>query len=434
MAFGGGKYSPGIYDKKLPGVYTSVRSEKQNINLMGVGGVVALPLAMNWGPEKQIMKISNKDFLNNCFSLFLCSPSHPSVAPLLETFLGGAKEILLFNLCSGGIKASSTHATALFSGVSGNRISTSVFSVTDTVKELQVLVDGAVVEKFTASENFQDIKSKYVVFNQSQSDHESVMFENGTNGTVVHQALQDFRESVEGVEYDTVACAGEIFSESENLVFSEWVTTMDNEYGKKFRVVLSHSSIDTPLNNYRVINCMPGVDFSGVIYFTAGLDASLLPGKSATNNTYTGHDVLQTFTSQEDLKMSLDRGYFMYHKDYDRTCVLSDRNSLTTFTDEVSEIFSKPNTIRTLDFFEKNVSRVFRTNFLGKVPLDRDGLDSLKGQILEIGKTLVELRAFKRFEPDSVALTAIGQDSVQAEYVIELSGVMEKLYLNSIIK
>lgn len=457
MTYGGGTYAPGIYNKILPGVYTTSKSKTSGTQFKGISGTVALPIQLVWGPSKEVFKVSAQDFFGKSFEIFGLLPTNYCLLPIYEIFLGGAKDILVYNLRAGGTKAKSATtingestgieqiAVARHAGTRGNDLSTAIIEFADdeTKMEVQTLIDGIVIDRQIISAangigNWNDLKDNaWIVWDRTivggLVEHESVPLVGGVDGTATGQATTDFRDEIMGYEFDTCVYGG--LSPSENGIFASWCINSADNFGKKFRMVLYNTSSD----HERIINVTSKStmtdDFEyGFIYFTAGLDASTLPGKSCTNATYTGVFKLTKNPSQEELTTAVTAGQFVYHIDGDRTCVLTDLNSFTSFSDEKSRIYSKPSTIRLLDFFEKEVEYLFKRNFLGKVPMDENGLDSLKGQIINVGNALVNMRAVKRYNTDSVELETDGVDVVIARHVLEPSGTMEKLYLESVLE
>lgn len=458
MTYSGGKFVPGVYPNNGPGVFTLVRSESQIPKFVNVGGVVAVPLSLNWGKEGDVIRVTSEVFFGESFKLFGLTPDADELKPITEIFSGGAKEVLVYRLNGAGEKAKTATtvnempveigqiATARYSGEIGNRLSTAVLEQLDNADkfEVQTLLNGSVVDRQYVSiitsgvekyGNWDDLKdNSWIIWNRIDKGlipHESTPLVGGVTGNATAIQSAEFRKKILKYEFDTLALGS--VSDIEKRVYVAWTRSMDNNYGIKFRLVVHNYGAD----DWRVINVKTtakGEDPAGFVYFTAGLDASLKPGEISTNKTYTGGYTMTEEPDVEVLKRSIDAGEFWYHTDDDIVGVYSDRNSFVSITEEENTSFTKPNTIRISDFIQKQDSKIVKKNFLGKVKLDKNGLNSLKGQLLGVREPLVSDGTLKSSSAEDILLTPIGDDGIHILSALDITGMMERFYIENIVR
>ena len=461
MAYGGGTYTRGVYPADdLPGAYTNIRSEEVKTLYPGIGGVVAVAIPLDWGAENKLIRIDARGFAENALKVFGVPANDPSLMPIREILAGGAKSVLVFRMNGVSTKAKTPTeidgtpvaigqiAEARYGGAVGNNLATACLEVIgiEDALEVQTLLYGQVVDSQIVSATVDPdtydlvgdwddlIDNEWIVWNRSGGDlipHEATPLSDGVSGEPSALQTTAFRHELGKVEFDTLVVSTD--DAVEKQINANWINSLYTDSGIRARVVLADYAGDSR----RVINVTTkakGDDPDAFIYFTAGCDASSPPGTSNTNRTYTGELKLAEEPSQETLKQAIRKGEFVYHTEYDKVCVLKDLNSFVSTSSEFNDNFKHPNTIRTIDYFENGVTYIFKKNFLGKVKMDKDGLNSLKGQIIAFGDSMVEMGALSEFNGYEVDVKAIGTDAVNASYVLRISGIADKLYLEGILK
>ena len=119
MALGGGTFV--TQNKILPGSYTNfcVCCESGN-RFCRSGGVVAMPLELDWGAEGEVIRIENNDFYKNSTKLLGYSYDAIEIRSLSRAVRARQDFI---SLQAGKVpKAAQTYATAKYGGVRGNDI------------------------------------------------------------------------------------------------------------------------------------------------------------------------------------------------------------------------------------------------------------------------------------------------------------------------
>ena len=110
--------------------------------------------------------------------------------------------------------------------------------------------------------------------------------------------------------------------------------------------------------------------------------------------------------------------------------MLSDVNTLTTFTNERGEDFALNQTVRVLDQIANDVAVLFCTRYLGQIPNDEAGRISLWNDIVKHHQELERQRAIENFSPEDVQVSA-GQTkrSVVVSGRVTPVCAMEQLYM-----
>lgn len=119
--------------KVRPGAYINFKAVR-NVNVSASDrGIVALPLALGWGPEDKAVEVTAAEIADGTFTKKLgCTIDDPAVQPLVEA-MKYASKALVYSLTTGGVKASATigdseelSVTARYSGTKGNAITIAI--------------------------------------------------------------------------------------------------------------------------------------------------------------------------------------------------------------------------------------------------------------------------------------------------------------------
>ncbi|MDF2886700.1 MAG: phage tail protein [Lacrimispora sp.] len=138
--------------------------------------------------------------------------------------------------------------------------------------------------------------------------------------------------------------------------------------------------------------------------------------------------------TQLQLADAIKAGKFLLHKVGKEIRVLTDINTLITYTDEKGEDFSNSQTIRVLDQIGNDVAELFHSRYLGKMPNDNAGRISLWNDIVTYGKQLAVLRAIEDFDTESVTVNkGDGKRSVLVNFPVQPINCMSILYMTVVV-
>ncbi len=119
MALGGGTFT--TQNKTLPGAYINFVSKERASASVSDRGYAAMPLLLNWGPENQVITVTNEDFIKNSLKIFGYAYDADELKGLRDLFTN-ATTLYTYRLNGGGTKASNAFGTAKYSGALGNSI------------------------------------------------------------------------------------------------------------------------------------------------------------------------------------------------------------------------------------------------------------------------------------------------------------------------
>lgn len=148
MALGGGNFT--VQNKVLPGTYINFTSKGKAGSALSERGTVVVPLAMNWGKENKVVKVTAEEFAKNSMRIFGYSNTAKELMPIRELFKN-AKTVCIYRMADSAVKAEGTYAKAKFSGIRGNDIKIVIAANVDNAGAYDVIthVEGTVVDTQT---------------------------------------------------------------------------------------------------------------------------------------------------------------------------------------------------------------------------------------------------------------------------------------------
>ena len=434
MALGGGTFI--TQNKVLPGSYINFVSAARASATLSDRGVVALPIALNWGKEGEVFTVTNEDFQKNSLKLFGYDYAAAELMPFREVFKNAVK-VHVFNLNSSGVKATSDLATAKYAGTRGNDLKYVVSANVDdeTKKDVTLYLGSSKVDSQTVGTSAELVENDFVTWKPSGSlsTTAGTSLSGGTNGDELsgtnYQAALD---KLESYNFNTLICPSK-----ESTIISLFVAftkRLRDEVGVKFQTVVYKTAADYE-GIISVENAVNGADEYAAVYWTAGAEAGCAVNKSCTNIKYDGElDVVCSHT-QPELEAGIKAGKFMFHKVEDEVRVLTDINTFVSFTPEKGEDFSSNQVIRVIDQCGNDTASIFNKKYLGKVQNDKSGRVSFWGDIDAHRKQLQQIRAIEDWD-NSKLIVEQGdkKKAVAVTEVLKPTVAMEQLYMTTVIE
>lgn len=427
MALGGGVWV--TQNKKLPGSYINFVSVKGASGTLSERGVVALPLALNWGADG-VTTLTADDFYNRSDKILGYKYTADEMKGLREVFKNATK-VLIYNLSVGGVKASNNYATAKYAGVRGNALKIAVTKTTDSQFKVQTLLDNKEVDVQTVSAIADLVSNDYVDFKTDAdlAENAGLALSGGTNGTTTGDEWTTALSTLETYTFNVLGAV--TTDETVKATVINWTKRMRDEMGVKFQSVVFNKASDYE----GVINVVNKVgETADIVYWVAGAQAGCAVNKSCTNKTYDGEYAIDVNYSQDELIDAINKGQFVFHRVGDEIRVLTDVNSLVTITEDKGEVFKSNQTIRVIDQIGNDIAAIFNNRFIGKIPNDNAGRISLQNAIVSHHKELQDIRAITDFTAEDVTV-AEGNDkkSVLVTDNITVVNAMEKLYMTVVV-
>lgn len=432
---GGGSFL--TQNKILPGSYINFVSKNTGINVFGERGVVAIGIPMNWG-QYLIKEITKEDFMNNSLSLFGYEYNAPELISIREVFRN-AKKIIFYNLNRNNASYSScTYGTSKNFGIRSNDLKISIATNVDNTskKDVKLYLGDSLVFSQTASNSSELEKNEYVNWKGNISLQNTALtnFTGGKNGSFTGSNVTSFLNQLESYSFNSLVIMvdnGDI----EDIVIA-YTKRMRDEIGKKFQCITINNSGDYE-GNICVYNSLNDDDYDSyyIMAWVAGAVAACPVNKSLTNKLYDGEHSIDTEYTQATFESIIKSGDFCFHNVNGETRVLLDINTLTTTTSEKGEDFKDNQTVRICDQIAGDVAEIFNNYYLGKVPNDNAGRNSLWCDIVKHHQKLKDIRAIDDFDETAITV-AKGDDnkSVVITDCITPANSMTKLYMTVTIE
>ena len=432
MALGGGTFV--TQNKILPGSYINVISAARASAELSDRGIVAIPMALKWGKEGEVIPVSKGDFQKDCFNLFGYDYTHDEMKPLREIFMNAVK-VFVYRLGTGG-KATCTFADAKCAGTRGNDIDIVIaVNVDDATKsDVKTFVDTTLVDSqtVTTSEKTTALKDNdWVVWkdNVAIAATAGTPLTGGENATVSGANHSTALAALESVAFNVLV------SDTDDLttkgIYFNYTKRMRDELGIKFQCVL-HKYATADYEGAVSVENNTGTE---CVYWVAGVLAGCAINKSLTNKLYNGEYTIDTVYTQSQLEAAIQAGKFIFHKVGDNVRVLKDINTLVTTTADKGDIFKDNQTIRVVDQIANDIATLFNSKYLGVVPNDAAGRISLWADIVKHHEQLEEIRAIEEFEDSNMTVTQGNtKQSVVVNDTITVVNSMVQLYMTCIVQ
>lgn len=430
---GGGSFT--IQNKQLPGAYINFVSAAGGTSVLSERGVVAVPLVMDWGPEKKAFTVTGEEFSRDTRKLLGYSHDAAELMPLQEIFCH-ALSCVVYRL-NAGEKAQNTLAEAKYSGTRGNQIRIVVAQNPDSEGKMDVttLLDGREVDKQTVA-GMGALKDNDFVAWKREGTLEATAgtpLTGGTNGEAVtgedHAA---FLDAMEAESFHVLCCPA--VDDSTKAVYTAFTKRLREEVGVKFQTVVYRKSDADYEGVISVENKTEEME-QGMVYWVSGLAAACEINKTNENTAYDGHYTVDLAYTQQQLADAISSGKFILHRVNGAARVLLDINTLTSFTEEKKAEFGDNQTVRVLDQIGNDIAAMFNTQFFGKMPNDASGRISLWNAVTTYMKKLADIRAVEAVETESVQVSAgESRRAVVVELPVKPISCMSHLYMTVVVE
>lgn len=439
MALGGGTFT--TQNKVLPGTYVNFITASAVTSPLADRGVAAIGLELDWGQENKVFLLENNQVIEDSVNILGYDYTASELKRIREIFLHATKAYI-FNLRSGGVKASCDFATAKHPGIRGNDLKIKIeksedYAASNKVYNFYTYLDSNLIDVQYNILNTSELKDTAFidwVDDLVEADENGIQptagvnLEGGTNGTVTNAAHQTFLNQLESYSFNALG----LLSSDSTLkdLYMRYTIRMRSEIGKLFQVVL----FDKLADSEGVVSLKNGLEgatsSTDLIPWVTGVIAGTAFNASATNLKYDGEYIPYTEYTQSQLVDFLEAGCFVLHRVGDEVRVCKDINTFTSVTERKGQDFKLNQVIRITDQIATSSAAVFNTNFLGKVPNDDAGRASIKNALVDIRLKMQDLRAIENFTAaDLEVRQGETKESVYVAETIQIVPAAEKLYL-----
>ena len=433
MPMGGGTFAQ--QNKVLPGAYINFVSQNRAVS-MGSRGVASLPLAMSWGPEKAFVVLEAEEFYKSARKVLGYDPTDGAVRSVREC-LKRASKLLLWRVDAGGKKAAATvgglTVTAKYPGKRGNDIKVAVEAVPEGGFAVTTWLDTVEADEQTVADGGALKENDYVSFvGTTLSAGAAVPLTGGTDGAADVAGYTAYLDALEVESFTTFGYPGADSAVQE--LCAAFAKRLRDSEGKKITCVMAGKAAD----HEGVINVKNGVvledgavlDKGGAVAWVAGATAGAEVNESLTNAYYDGAvDVDVKYTAKQ-YEAAIKAGEFCFYAEGGKARVLTDVNSLTTFTGGKSEDWTSNRVIRVLDGWANDCAAIFAQRYIGLQGNDDTGRALFKADLVALALQYQAMRAIQNFESGDVAITqGVGKRDVAVQCALCPVDSMEKLYM-----
>ena len=437
MALGGGTFT--TQNKVLPGTYINFISAPTTTSGLGERGIVALPIALTWGEQGKVLTLTAGDFQTNSLNILGYQYTAPEMVAFREVFKHASK-VFVYNLTTGGTAATCTYATAKNTGALGNSLTvviqpnvenSSMFDVTLVRTDMGDFE----VDKQTVSKAADLKDNAFVTWNKDATltATAGTPLVGGENGSVSTATYQNALDKFENYNFNMLVGVSPDATDAETIngLFIEYTKRMRKDTSRKFQCVIAS---DTAKPDHEGIVLLPAKQ-GNALYWAAGALAGAGGNTSCTNMLYAGELTVDVDYTQSELEQFILSGVFAFHNVEDEVRVLSDISSFVSISDTKGEDFQKNQIVRGMDTFGLAVVRIHNNKYVGKVPSDQAGRDSLWGDIVAIAREQEANRTLEQFDSSQLVVTA-GNKKAATVVTLALDFVcaMETLYMTVTLK
>lgn len=433
MALGGGTFV--TQNKTLPGAYINFVSTGNNVT-MGERGTCVLALPLSWGKTGEFIPIESGEYTAKAAGLLGYEATETALL-LIGECMKRATKLLLWRADSGGEKATATvgelTVTALCTGTRGNALSVAVYANTDSSFDVVTYLDNIEYDRQTVSISAELSANSFVTFgSENLTAAVAVKLTGGKDGTVNGKSVSDFLTAAEKETFSVIGCTAQ--DSDTKALYAAFTKRLRDDEGKKIVCVMADYAGDyegiISVKNGVVLENGTTLDKYKAVCWVTGASAAAEVNESLTNTAYDGAVGVDEKYSKGDYEKALKSGEFVFYDDGGKVRVLSDINTLVTYTATKNSDFAENRYIRTIDGWANDVAALFTASYLGQMTNSETGRSLFKSDIVALGRQYEEIDAISDFSADDITITqGLGKRDVKVDMSLKPNGSMEKLYM-----
>lgn len=433
MPIGGGTFT--LQNKTLPGAYINFVSTSGGVSA-GTRGVASLPLVLTWGVENKIIRIDAADFSKQALEVLGYDAMSPNLLMVREC-LKRAKTLLLYRIDVGGAKAKATvggiEVTAVCSGTRGNDIRVAVLDNPDGGFDAVTYLGTILVDKQTVNDAVALKPNKFVTFGAGTiAAAAATPLTGGTNGTADGSAYSAYLAALEVEQFNVLGYPGT--DAAIKSLFVAFTKRLRDDDGKKVVCVLHNQPADyegiVNVKNGVVLEDTTVISGDKAVAWVTGATAGAGVNESLTNVAYDGAIDVDIKYTKGQYEAAIKAGEFVFYGENQRARVLTDINSLTTFSGGKSPDWTSNRVIRVLDGWANDVARIFGASYIGQITNNDTGRQLFKADLVSLGLQYQSIEAISNFESDDIEISqGAGKRDVAVNCALQPNDSMEKLYM-----
>lgn len=432
MALGGGTFT--TQDKILPGAYINFVSAKRDTSALSERGIVAMPLALNWGAVGEIITVTKDTYNRHCREVLGYDKDAPEMLPVREMFQH-ARLLYLYRLGTGASAAANEFATAKFGGTRGNDIKIVIQPNVDNTAKFDVttLLDNVKIESQTVAAASELADNDFVIWKKDATLKATVgtPLTGGTNiAAITGEDYQAFLDKISTYSFHALGCPTD--DDLTKKLFAAFTRRMREEIGAKFQMIGYRMGTQNYEGIISIKNACKGTNEPdyGLVYWLTGAEAGCAVNASRGNMAYDGEYTVDTPYTQTQLEDGILAGDLLFHVVGGEVHVLEDINTFVQPTAQKNKDFGLNQVVRVLDQIANDVAAMFDTRYLDKVQNNAAGRLALWNELVTYHKKLQELGAIENFNSSDIPVPeAVGKRGVSISEAVTPVCAMEQLYM-----
>nr|DAW43753.1 MAG TPA: tail sheath protein [Caudoviricetes sp.] len=430
-------------NKVLPGVYIRFKTGQALGLTVGERGTVTICEPMSWGPVGQVTPVTLTTDVTPITGYDITDPHNQF---LQEMFKGTNRTsapttILLYRpTASGSAKATVTTgqltATALYPGARGNDITIVVTELTDPESTFTVstVVDGAIVDQQTAAEVTDLVSNAWVTFSGSGAltANTGAALTGGQDGTVQSAAYSTYLTAIEPYDFDIMVYDGQDSTvQTALLSFIERVNDNNGQYCQLVASGLSNPNSRYVINVNSPVTLSDGTELTPqqVTWWAGGAQAGAMYNQSLTYAQYPGA-VSTVMWTVDEYANQIQAGNFVLFAEDGVVKVMQDINTLTTYTEDIGQVYSKNRVMRLCNTIANDIFQQFSANFIGVVNNNEQGRARFQAAIVGYLQQIQDNQGIQNFASDDVeVLPGTAIDAIVVNVAIQAVDSVEKIYM-----
>lgn len=431
-------------NKVLPGVYIRFKTGTALGLTVGDRGVVTICEPMSWGPVAQVTPVTLTTDATPITGYDITAPQNRF---LQEMFKGTNRTsapttILLYRpTASGSAQAKVTTgeltATALYPGARGNDISLIITELTEPESTFTVstVVDGAIVDQQTAAQISELVANAWVTFSGTGAlaATTGAALTGGADGTVQSAAYSAYLTAIEPYKFDIMVYDGtDSTVQTALLSFIKRVNENNGQYCQLVASGLSNPDSRYVININSPVTLSDGTELTPqqVTWWAGGASAGALYNQSLTYAQYPGA-VSTTMQTVDQFTQAVQAGNFVLFAENGVVKVMQDINSLTTYTEDIGQVYSKNRVMRLCNTIANDIFQQFSESFIGVVNNNEQGRARFQAAIVGYLQQIQDNQGIQNFTSDDVeVLAGSAIDAIVVNVAIQAVDSVEKVYLS----
>ena len=428
-------------NKKQPGIYINVVSDKNYPVSIGDRGIVTICKALSWGVEGKITEIlASEDYSAKI--------GHDNISAeamfLREIFMGTdhtlpAYKVLLYRPELVGAAAATGSmgnltVKARYKGKRGNDIKIAIVSTGSDSFLVQTYVGTVKKDEQEAAQIKALTANEWVTFDGTGAIEAivSLNLTGGVDGEMTAADYASYLAKIEPYSFDILIYDGK--DETIKMAVESFVNRLRSTTGRRCQAVVSDYKADTEA----VISVLNGYSLP---------DGTIIPPEQATwwlggaeagakyneSLVYAIHpnavDSVPKMTGAA-IDAALDQGQIVFMEEFGKVKVVSDINTLVTHTEEKDDYFSLNQVVRIMDTFCNAMYKEFSTNYIGRVQNNGAGRDLLKSWTVGYLNEMQANGGIQNFVSEDVTISeGSAINAVVIAVAIQPVGAIEKIYV-----